>query len=945
MKTQNCADITLVDVINLMKMAGMEFAHLNQNVSIISEQDIESELKKNAYLEDELKRFSVGFSQINSSKIGRVALKLERIFSKIPLSSRRLHLRDACIISIMPVAERSRFANCVLNNMSLRDKPKYLSVRYAQFLEEGISSGIDLVNDDVIYKIEKINAKLYQDVLNSQAVIGKSLGGFRGAILRVLDSLSSVVRAGSLEKSYLLRLWSGYNTFRHYHNADLKALHSNRFNRLKYLFQVLRYALANPYASIRTFTWHRFIRLAKVLLGIDKLNTGAWIEQRFPLDSTSAEKPIIFAVDESTAQCLELEFPQTVQPLVSIIVPVYNQYATTISCLQSLLAHSEGTDYEVIIADDRSSDLTVSIASRIKNVRVVRNEVNLGFLKNCNNAAKFARGKYVLLLNNDTNPQPGWLKSLLDVFSKQEKVGLVGPKLLFEDGVLQEAGGIIWRDASGWNFGRGQSPDAPEYNYLKDVDYISGACVMLEKSLWDDLGGFDELFCPAYYEDTDLAFQIRARGLRTVYQPASSVVHFEGVSHGSDINSGIKKQQRINQGVFRDKWKQVLDSENHHVGVDVFNARERAASQKTVLFIDHYVPFYDKDAGSRSTFLYVKTMVEMGYRIKFLGANFFPHQPYTETLQQLGVEVLYGERFARNWKLWLEENAEYLDVIYLHRPHITEDFISEIKSLKKCPRLVYFGHDLHCLRTEREANISDDKKLLKAAGEWKEREYRIFQQVDTVLYPSDVEVKAVKEFSPKTNVAQLPLYVLDTPDVANFDFSARKDLLFVGGFTHTPNVDAVLWFASEVLGKVIEVHPDIRLHVVGSNVPEAISSLASDKIIVHGFVSDAELDSLYRSIRVCVVPLRYGAGVKGKVLEALQAAVPLITTPIGAEGIPEAASVMEIAEAAEDFASSLIEMYGNEQKCLQQLAGRADFVSEHFSLGVVRSAIEDHILG
>nr|WP_010130601.1 glycosyltransferase [Microbulbifer agarilyticus] len=918
------------------------------SVDLVSDDGISEQLGKNSYLEHEVVRFKSAMGEVERSRIGKLAFQLERVLCRKYIFRKSMLLGEASEIARLPLDEREVFSadHRFKAFTAASRRSEFLTREYLRFLqEEGNSEAGTSIDEEAIHALGELNAKLYQQLLAVQVKVGSGLRGVTGFSKRLIDFLCGVFLPQREPRlGFLNSLWADFNDFRRDHADDLQAYKESRYSRMRYLFQILRYVVANPYASLRTFSWGRLLRLVRILFGREQVNGAAWIEQRFPLDSTSADKPVIFAIDDVTAGSVELEFPRHDQPLVSIIVPVYNQYATTISCLQALLAHTDGISYEVIIADDRSSDLTESIASRVKNIRVVRNEVNLGFLKNCNNAAKFAVGKFVLLLNNDTNPQPGWLQSLLDVFATQPDVGLVGPKLLFEDGVLQEAGGIIWRDGSGWNFGRGQSPAAPEYNYLRDVDYISGACVIVKKSLWDELGGFDELFCPAYYEDTDLAFQIRARGLRTIYQPASSVVHFEGVSHGSDINSGIKKQQRINQAVFRKKWKQELDLRNVDVGVDVFDAREKMDGEKTVLFIDHYVPFYDKDAGSRSTFLYVKTMVEMGYRVKFLGANFFPHQPYTETLQQLGVEVLYGERYARNWKLWLAENAEYLDVIYLHRPHITEDFIKDIKSLKHCPRLVYFGHDLHYLRTQREAVISGDKKLLKSAEDWKARESRIFQQVDTVLYPSDVEVDAVREIAPEADVAQLPLYVLDSSNIEAFEFAARKDLLFVGGFTHKPNVDAVLWFISEVMDKVHAVDPAIRLHVVGSNVPDVISDLASDNVIVHGFICDAELEHLYRSIRVCVVPLRYGAGVKGKVLEALQAGVPLVTTPIGAEGIPAPETVMSIAESADDFARELIALYTNEALCVRQLAERQGYIAQFFSQDVVRAAIGKHIM-
>ncbi|UHQ55866.1 glycosyltransferase [Microbulbifer sp. YPW16] len=868
-----------------------------------------------------LKRLEKMFEELPTSQLGKLSLKADKL-----QGGKRLSPAGPVDPTMLEVDQEDIMLELEIE----ADELQVVELDEAPFDTEDMEA------------LERRNEEVYLKLLEFNVRLKRLFGSNRAIFARATEAFLRLASLKSPRQGQLARLFRDYRDFKRHHPEDFARASAAGRGRFSLLLQVFRYFLRHPVSSLRLLSLARVKRLLQVLVGSQSLDSISWIDQRFPTESSVSRQPVIFPVDDVTAQSVELNFPEVKAPLVSIVIPVYNQYATTVSCLQAVLAHTDGVEYEVIVADDCSSDETRTLGDRIGNVRVVRHPENQGFLGNCNAAVRAARGDYVLLLNNDTNPQPGWLTALLGVFEQHKDAGLVGPKLLFEDGVLQEAGGIIWRDGSGWNYGRGQSPDAPEFNYVRDTDYISGACILFRKDVWDRIGGFDEQFRPAYYEDTDLAFEIRKLGLRTIYQPASEVVHFEGVSHGNDLNSGIKKQQRINQGVFRKKWRGELLAENRDLGTDVFDARERHNSGTTVLFIDHYVPFYDKDAGSRSTFLYVKSMVEMGYRVKFLGANFFPHQPYTETLQQLGVEVLYGERFARNWKLWLEENAKSIDVIYLHRPHITEDFIDEIKSLKDCPRLVYFGHDLHYLRTEREAAVTDDSKLLKVADDWKKRETRIFDQVDTVLYPSDVEVNAVQEISPGTNVAQLPLYVLDAPDVDSFDFAARKDLLFVGGFTHTPNVDAVLWFAGEVMPRILASDPDVRLHVVGSNVPEAISNLASENIVVHGFVSDGELESLYRSVRVCVVPLRYGAGVKGKVLEAIQSAVPLITTPIGAEGIPVPEQVMDIAEGAEEFANRLLGLYTDESRCLRQLAARPAYVADHFSSGVVRAAIEQH---
>src|SRR5690606_15747088 len=123
----------------------------------------------------------------------------------------------------------------------------------------------------------------------------------------------------------------------------------------------------------------------------------------------------------------------------------------------------------------------------IRGARIVRNENNLGFLRTCNKAADLARGKYLLFLNNDTQVHPGWMDALHDTFIEQSQAGLVGSRLIYPDGRLQEAGGIIWNDASGTNYGRDGDPLQPEYSYLRDVDYCSGASIMVPRALFEQI--------------------------------------------------------------------------------------------------------------------------------------------------------------------------------------------------------------------------------------------------------------------------------------------------------------------------------------------------------------------------------------------------------------------------------------------------------------------------
>lgn len=610
-----------------------------------------------------------------------------------------------------------------------------------------------------------------------------------------------------------------------------------------------------------------------------------------------------------------LDFPLCEQPLVSILVPAYNHWETTRSCLISVLKNTHDFTYEVIVADDCSTDETKNLSKHTTNVRGIINSTNLGFLKNCNHAAKQARGKYLALLNNDTNVQPGWLQPLVELMERDEKIGLVGPMLLYPDGRLQEAGGIIWKDGRGWNYGHLDYPERAEYNYLKEVDYISGACILIRKALWDEIGGFDERFAPAYYEDTDLAFEIRRRGYIVVYQPLSRVVHLEGVSHGKDISTGIKLYQEQNRIKFRAKWGDTLDIAHSYDVRDIFSARDRSANKKSLLFVDHYVPFHDKDAGSKSTFQYLGLMVEMGYHIVFIGDNYVAHQPYTVALQQMGIEVLYGSWYQRHWKKWLAANGRYFDYVYLSRPHIAQKYLPYIKRHTSA-KILYCGHDLHWLRETRRYQLEGNLTYIRAAHKWERVESDILRAIDVGYYFSDFEVEELHKRLPTTTVRAIPLYLFDDDEFDDADkspgFSERQGLLFVGGFMHAPNVDAVCWFAKEIMPKILKRLPDVVLTIVGANPPPEVARLSGEKIIVAGQISDEGLREQYRRCRLVVAPLRYGAGVKGKIVEAMRFGIPVVTTPIGAEGISDTLKVLRIAEDAQTFAEIVVSAYNDE---------------------------------
>lgn len=635
----------------------------------------------------------------------------------------------------------------------------------------------------------------------------------------------------------------------------------------------------------------------------------------------------------------KLSFPIWDDPEVSIIIPVYNQFEYTYNCLASILKNSGNCKYEIIIGNDCSTDLTCRMEEIIKGIKIINHKENLRFLRNCNNAAQFARGSYILFLNNDTQVQENWLEPLIDLMKKDAGVGMVGSKLIYADGYLQEAGGILWKDASAWNYGNRQNPNDSEFNYVHEADYISGAAVMIRRNLWEEIGGFDERFAPAYCEDSDLAFEVRKHGYKVMYQPKSVVVHFEGVSNGTDLTQGQKKYQMENSNKFYEKWKDVLEKENFENGKEVFLARDRSRNRRHVLVIDHYVPQYDQDAGSKTTFMYLKMLVQKGFHITFLGDNFYQHEPYTTELQQMGILVLYGPKYAEHWKEWLLENISYFDVFYLNRPHITIKYIDIIKEHAR-GKIIYYGHDLHFLRTRREYELSGDKKHLEESEKWKEQEFYIMRQADMNYYPSALERDEIHKLDERIPVKAITAYVFEEFKNLNYNARSREGLIFVGGFGHGPNLDAVKWFLDKIYPEVYR-RTSAPFYIVGSRAPEEIACIQMDGVIFKGFVTEDELHDLYRRCRIAVVPLRYGAGVKGKVIEALYNGIPVITTSVGAEGISGIEKAAAIQDTEEELIQSICSLYVSEEKLTRMSQQGMELVKASFSTEAVWKIVRE----
>ena len=235
----------------------------------------------------------------------------------------------------------------------------------------------------------------------------------------------------------------------------------------------------------------------------------------------------------------------------------------TYNCLAALLLAPNEATFEIIVVDDGSSDLTVDLPEIVKNIVYIRNETPLGFVRSSNKGG--AGGARPLRRDAQQRHRAGAGLDRRTARRVQDlpRCGDGGRQADLSQRPLQEAGGIVFSNFEIWNYGRNQNPHEPRFNYTRQVDYVSGACIMIPKPLWDELGGFDEHFAPAYFEDTDLAFRIRAHGRKTYYTPFAEVVHFEGLSNGVSTASGMKRYQAINEPKFRRRWASVVRALPH----------------------------------------------------------------------------------------------------------------------------------------------------------------------------------------------------------------------------------------------------------------------------------------------------------------------------------------------------------------------------------------------
>jgi GT2 family glycosyltransferase len=388
------------------------------------------------------------------------------------------------------------------------------------------------------------------------------------------------------------------------------------------------------------------------------------------------------------AACAERLRDPVAAPLVSVIIPVYDNWEATERCLASVLCCDAEIAIELIVVDDASTDETPAKLSRLPGVNVLRSPVNVGFVNGCNRGAAIARGRYLFFLNNDTNLYADSIAALVRRIERDDDIGIVGSKLVYPDGKLQEAGGIIWSDAFAWNYGNSDDVDRPEYNFARDVDYVSGAALLVRADLFRELGGFDERYAPAYYEDADLCFSARVHGMRVVYEPSSVVTHHEGLTAGRDVTAGMKRFYEINRPKFESKWYGVLRREHYAYSEANIRraARRRAAARPAVLLVGSTIS--PNACGSNRLRVLASAFVETGSRVACLPHDLAGVEPGTRRLQSAGVEVLFNTGGdERSWEEHLTQVLPTVDAALIVGPELCRRYLPTILAQRDIPVL------------------------------------------------------------------------------------------------------------------------------------------------------------------------------------------------------------------------------------------------------------------
>jgi GT2 family glycosyltransferase len=618
---------------------------------------------------------------------------------------------------------------------------------------------------------------------------------------------------------------------------------------------------------------------------------------------------------------------------VAIVIPTYGKWHFTERCLQSLRATEANYLAQIYIVDDCYPEADTLRTHRYPEVEVLLTPKNMGFTLACNWAVSQVEEPMVLLLNNDTEVLPGFLTEMLDLFKRDPEAGLVGSRLLYANGTLQECGGIIWRDGSGHNYGRNESPDGFRFLTTREADYCSGASILFSKEIFIELGGFDVRFAPAYYEDVDFAFSVREKGLKVYCCAQSNVIHHEGGTHGTDVEIGLKTYQLRNRDKFSHKWTKELVHHCSHRSSSPHTAMWRTHKTKQIImYCEPEIPCPDTDAGSTRALEIMKILKEKGYVI-YLHHDGPLNSPGADELRRSGIFVSTSpNEFQRT----ICDERDSIALIWACRERHALSNFNQLKNVGPEIPIVFDTIDLHHRRLLSLAELSGDRSQFQLAKSSERIETYLVRNCSATIVVSSEEQQYLRDRFPSSHISLVSLIykpLLKTPPSSD-----RTGLLFIANFRHKPNEDGIIWFLDNVWATLPNEVMKGGLVIVGRHTPESIKERETSTVRVLGAVDNTQ-ELLLRS-KLSIAPLRYGAGVKGKILEAWAHGLPVVGTHVAFQGMLDEGKMDVCATDDPSTMSRLIsELYGDDEKLAQLVQIGRQRLETHFSYEVAERNI------
>lgn len=609
-----------------------------------------------------------------------------------------------------------------------------------------------------------------------------------------------------------------------------------------------------------------------------------------------------------------LQLPASSSPGISIVLVLHGRAELTLACLRSVAEHAGAhveVDVEVVIVDNASPDRTSALLERLDGATVVRNQENLGFAPACAQGVGRCTGAKILLLNNDALLLPNSVGAAARAL-EETGAAVVGGRIEAIDGRLQEAGSIVWADGSCQGYGRGEDPGAGEYRFRREVDFVSGAFLMTPRSFWDELGGFDECFSPAYYEDVDLCLRAWNLGRRVIYEPRAAVVHYEYASSGIDAaRAGMGR----NRHMLVERHRDELARRSPPAPSALLSARTYPRGRRRVLVIDDGVPAASIGSGAPRAAALIRALVDLDCEV-----TLYPTLPFAGDWDDVydavpaGCEAMLGPGRKGLRRFLAARDGHYSDVIVsrIHNMALVEEIRARHPVLSGTRR-IYDVEAIDSIRDGAGARVRGRRPDEITGGPRLEAESATLRAADRVTCVSEVERRIILERG-VGDVALLGHGVEVDPTPAGFD--DRQGLLFVGPLTDdwSPNVDGMMWFLEQVLPRLAARLPGSALvRVAGRSGSLSLAGRRWEGVHLLGPVED--LRPLYDRARVFVAPTRFSAGVPLKVIESAAHGLPVVGTDLIARQLGWDPGVDLLAPAvsdAEAFAESCERLHNDE---------------------------------